>query len=250
VKARCSFVRSWPSPCVEASAVAVATERAGRRFPQSSRAATGRHIDARSRRTLWPRDWGTAKPKKWAAYRQLGWQGPLACSRRGLDPFTALGIEARTVRGAAAATRNFRCMPKARPRREIACVPTRLHDAWKRLHRAAQPVVLTDARRSATSGAPRQAGVFVKDDCPRLRVSAVESVAAAGYGGRSLRWSAAARDDARHPAWAARAGIEPAKVRATDHHPESRYSAWACRSAVCRRAARRRARGQTQWQRQ
>ena len=203
-----------------ASAVAVAQNApaADSRIVQSrDRAAIDADLDERL-----ARDWGL-QTEEWARYRQL-MQGPLGVYSPGLDPFTALGIEARTDEERRRYA-ELQVQAEARRVEKLLAYQRAYDDAWKRLHPTLQPVVLTDAGTPpATSGALGRLAVFVKDDCPpcEQRVRQLQTAGTAF----DLYMVGSRQDDARIRQWAAKAGIEPAKVRArtiTLNHDAGRW---------------------------
>lgn len=168
------------------------------------------------------RDWGL-QAEEFARYRQL-MQGPLGVYSPNLDPLTALGIEARTDEER---RRYAELQVQAEARRvEKTLAYQRAYDAaWKRLHPALQPVLLTDAGSSlSTPGARGRLAVFVKDDCPACehRVRQLQTAGTAF----DLYMVGSRQDDARIRRWAGKAGIDPAKVRArtiTLNHDAGRW---------------------------
>jgi integrating conjugative element protein (TIGR03759 family) len=203
-----------------ASAIAVA---------QNAPAADSRIVQSRDRTAIdadlderLARDWGLQN-EEWARYRQL-MQGPLGVYSPGLDPFTALGIEARTDEERRRYA-ELQVQAEARRVEKLLAYQRAYDDAWKRLHPTLQPVVLTDAGATpATSGALGRLAVFVKDDCPpcEQRVRQLQTAGTAF----DLYMVGSRQDDARIRQWAAKAGIEPAKVRArtiTLNHDAGRW---------------------------
>lgn len=170
------------------------------------------------------RDWGL-QPEEWTRYRRL-MQGPLGLLSPSLDPLTALGIEARTN-----AEREHYARLEARmegERVEKLLSYQRAYDAaWKELYPTLQPVNLVPAptaglEATAVGGSSRLA-VFVKDPCAACdaRVRALQSQARAFD-----IYVVGLDDDAQLRSWAARVGLDPARVRAgsiTLNHDEGRW---------------------------
>ena len=167
-------------------------------------------------------EWGL-QPQEWARYRDL-MDGPLGIYSPNLDPLSALGIEARTDEERRRYA-ELQVQVEARRVEKLLAYQRAYDDAWKRLHPALQPVVLTDASAApATSGALGRLAVFIKDDCPPCE-QRVKQLQAAGTA-FDLYMVGSRQDDARIRQWAARAGIEPAKVRArtiTLNHDAGRW---------------------------
>lgn len=168
------------------------------------------------------RDWGL-QPEEWARYRQL-MQGPLGMYSPNLDPLTALGIEARTDQERRRYA-ELQVQAEARRTEKLLAYQRAYDDAWKRLYPTLQPVVLADAGNiPATSGAPDRLAVFVREDCPpcEQRVRQLQTAGTAF----DLYIVGSRQDDARIRQWAAKVGIDPAKVRArtiTLNHDAGRW---------------------------
>lgn len=168
------------------------------------------------------KDWGL-RPEDWARYRQL-MQGPLGIYSPDLDPLTALGIEARSDEER---NRYAELQVQAESRRvSMTLAYQRAYDAaWKRLHPGQQRVNLPGARTldAGSKGSGRLA-VFVKADCPPCE-QRVHELQAAGTA-FDLYMVGSRQDDARIRQWAAKAGIDPARVRArtiTINHDAGRW---------------------------
>ncbi len=168
------------------------------------------------------RDWGL-QTEEWAHYRQL-MQGPLGVYSPNLDPLTALGIEARTDEER---RRYSELQVQAEARRvEKTLAYQRAYDeAWKRLHPSLQPVIPSEAGDAlATTSAPGRMAIFIKDDCPPCD-QRVRQLQAAGTS-FDIYIVGSRQDDARIRQWAAKAGIESAKVHArtiTLNHDAGRW---------------------------
>jgi integrating conjugative element protein (TIGR03759 family) len=168
------------------------------------------------------KDWGL-RLEEWARYRQL-MQGPLGIYSPDLDPLTALGIEARSDEER---NRYAELQVQAESRRvDKTLAYQRAYDAaWKRLHPGQQRVNLPGARTpdAGSKGSGRLA-VFVKADCPPCE-QRVRELQAAGTA-FDLYMVGSRQDDARIRQWAAKAGIDPARVRArtiTINHDAGRW---------------------------
>lgn len=169
-------------------------------------------------------DWGL-DIDEWTRYRTL-MQGPLGIYAPHLDPLTALGIEARTDEER---RRYAEIQVRAEARRvEKMLAYQRTYDAaWKRLYPALQRVELNriPSAMDAREG-PGRLTVFVKDACPPCD-QRVRQLQAAGSA-FDIYMVGSRQDDARIRQWAAKAGIEPASVRAgviTLNHDAGRWLA-------------------------
>ena len=211
---------TWLLLTILAPTIAVAqnTPTTGSRIVQSQNELT---IDADLDEHL-AHEWDL-QADEWARYRQL-MQGPLGVYSPNLDPLTALGIEARTEEER---RRYAELQVQAEARRvEKTLAYQRAYDeAWKRLHPTLQPVVLSDAGNAlATTSAPGRMAIFIKDDCPPCD-QRVRQLQAAGTT-FDIYIVGSRQDDARIRQWAAKAGIEPAKVHArtiTLNHDAGRW---------------------------
>lgn len=168
------------------------------------------------------RDWGL-RTEEWARYRQL-MQGPLGVYSPGLDPLTALGIEARSDEER---NRYAELQVQAEARRvDKTLAYQRAYDAaWQRLFPGQPRVSLpgTQAPSVGNSGSGRTA-VFVKADCAPCE-QRVRQLQAAGTP-FDLYMVGSRGDDTRIRQWATQAGIDPARVRArtiTLNHDSGRW---------------------------
>lgn len=168
------------------------------------------------------RDWGL-QSEEWARYRQL-MQGPLGVYSPNLDPLTALGIEARTDEERRRYA-ELQVQAEARRTEKMLAYQRAYDDAWKRLYPTLQPVVLSGT--GSTAAAPGTSGrlaVFIRDGCPpcEQRVKQLQATGAAF----DLYMVGSRQEDARIRQWAARVGIDPAKVRSrviTLNHDAGRW---------------------------
>lgn len=174
------------------------------------------------------RDWGL-DANEWARYRQL-MQGPLGLYSPNLDPLTALGVEARSEEDR---TRYAELQVQAERRRvEKLLAYQRAYDAaWRRLYPTQHPVIAprTDSplrsARHLASPTERRLAVFVSGNCPACDQRVKQLQAAERE--FDLYMVDSANDDAQIRQWAARAGIDPIKVRAghiTLNHDAGRWA--------------------------
>lgn len=155
------------------------------------------------------KDWNLEQ-QEWQRYQNL-MQGPRGVYSPGLDPLTALGIEARSDEER---QRYAELQVKAEAQRtakELA-YQRAYDDAWKRLYPNLMPIQLGSAPAAspATQGNGRLA-VFVKDGCSEctLRVKALQ----AQKQEFDLYLVGSQSDDGRIRNWAILAGIDPVNVR-------------------------------------
>lgn len=175
--------------------------------PNRTRASADAALDARHAQA-----WALTSDE-WTRYRQL-MQGPLGLLSPGLDPLTALGIEARSNterRHYAELQVQFEAQ---RVQRELAY--QRAYDAaWKRLYPQLQRVNLAGTSTPAPARPDTSDGrlaVFVKADCPACdaRVQQLQATGAAF----DIYVVGSQGNDARVRAWATHAGVDPVRVRA------------------------------------
>ncbi|SDC41571.1 integrating conjugative element protein, PFL_4693 family [Paracidovorax valerianellae] len=164
------------------------------------------------------REWNL-RAEEWSRYRAL-MQGPLGTYSPGLDPLTALGIEARSDEER---RRYAELQVQAEARRvEKTLSYQRAYDAaWQRLHPGQERVnlqgvqgVQADTSKDGMPGAaePGRIAVFVKDGCAPCNQRALQ-LQAAGTA-FDLYVVGSRGDDERIRRWATQAGIDPARVRA------------------------------------
>ena len=157
------------------------------------------------------REWGLSS-QEFQRYRTL-MQGSRGVYSPGLDPLTALGIEAQSD---AERRRYAELQVRAeaqRVQKELA-YDQAYRDAWSRLYPNLQPVQAGGQAATQASPAVRGNGrlaVFVTDSCSACteRVQALQSAGQAF----DLYLIGSQNDDARIRRWAVLAGVDPAKVR-------------------------------------
>jgi integrating conjugative element protein (TIGR03759 family) len=161
---------------------------------------------------------------EWSRYQQL-MQGPLGIYSPNLDPLTALGMEARSD-----AERQHYADLQVRAeaqRVQKELIYQQAYDAaWKRLHPDLTPVrsLTSTLRPSASIAHTGRLAVFIKDDCPACDAR-VRQLQASGTA-FDIYMVGSRGDDARIRAWAQRAGVDPAEVRArtiTLNHDAGRW---------------------------
>jgi integrating conjugative element protein (TIGR03759 family) len=174
-------------------------------------------------------DWGL-KTEEWARYRQV-MQGQLGVYSPNLDPLTALGIEARTDEE----RRHYAELQVHFERRRVEKLLAyqRAYDeAWQRLYPTQLRIDASlapsrpPASRHRASPVERRLAVFVSSDCVTCeeRVKQLQAVGKAF----DIYMVGSDNDDAQIRQWAARAGVDPAKVRTgaiTLNHDAGRW-AW------------------------
>ncbi|TCQ84609.1 TIGR03759 family integrating conjugative element protein [Pseudomonas sp. JUb52] len=156
-------------------------------------------------------EWGLSS-QEFQRYRTL-MQGSRGVYSPGLDPLTALGIEAQSD---AERRRYAELQVRAeaqRVQKELA-YDQAYRDAWNRLYPNLQPVQAGGQAAPQASPAVRGNGrlaVFVTDSCAACteRVKALQSAGQAF----DLYLIGSQNDDARIRRWAVLAGVDPAKVR-------------------------------------
>lgn len=157
-------------------------------------------------------EWGLSS-QEYQRYRTL-MQGSRGVYSPGLDPLTALGIEAQSD---AERRRYVELQVRAeaqRVQKELAYEQA-YQEAWKRLYPNLQPIQVGGGNGPLASPTVRGNGrlaVFVTDSC----AACTERVQALQNAGQpfDLYLIGSQGDDARIRHWALLAGIDPAKVRA------------------------------------
>ncbi|KUM40153.1 TIGR03759 family integrating conjugative element protein [Pseudomonas sp. EpS/L25] len=169
-------------------------------------------------------EWGLSS-QEFQRYRTL-MQGSRGVYSPGLDPLTALGIEAQSD---AERRRYAELQVRAeaqRVQKELAYEQA-YRDAWNRLYPNLQPVQVGSQSAPQASPAVRGNGrlaVFVTDNCAACaeRAKALQSAGQAF----DLYLIGSQNDDARIRRWAVLAAIDPAKVRSrqiTLNHDAGRW---------------------------
>lgn len=160
-------------------------------------------------------DWGL-QDDEWTRYRELV-RGPLGVHSPGLDPLTALGIEARTDEE----RRHYaelQVQAEARRVEKLLAYQRAYDEAWQRLAPDLQRV------SPVAEPVPARLAVFVSAQCPTC-AQKVQRLQTAGSA-FDLYLVGSGGDDARLRAWARTAGVDPAKVRAghiTLNHDAGRW---------------------------
>lgn len=171
------------------------------------------------------REWGL-RDDEWSRYREL-MEGPLGIQSPGLDPLSALGIEARSD-DERRRYAELQVQAEARRVEKLLAYQHAYDEAWQRLQPGSQRVNLPDAMPSgstAVTGSNRTA-VFVRDGCAPCN-EVVQRLQRAGTA-IDLYMVGSRQDDARIRDWAKRARIDPAKVRSgtiTLNHDGGRWLA-------------------------
>ncbi|RTB44204.1 TIGR03759 family integrating conjugative element protein [Pseudomonas aeruginosa] len=176
----------------------------------ASREAASSELVSRDARLA--REWGL-RDDEWARYREV-MDGPLGIYSPGLDPLTALGIEARSDEEQ---RRYAELQVKVEARRvEKLLTYQRAYDAaWQRLYPSLQRVNSLDGGNAApaanmASGNGRIA-VFVRDNCEACD-QAVQRLQASGAK-FDIYMLGSRADDSRIRDWARRVRLDAAKVR-------------------------------------
>lgn len=169
------------------------------------------------------RDWGL-RPEEWVRYRTL-MQGPLGILSPHLDPLTALGIEARSN----AEREHYADLEVRMEGERVAKLLAyqRTYDAaWRRLYPTLRPMGFAASPRASNDvKSAQRLAVFVKDPCPAC-VAQVQALEAQGQAFDV--YMVGLQDDTQLRAWAARAHLDPARVRAgiiTLNHDAGRWLA-------------------------
>lgn len=187
-------------------AVAVDTRRPSIDHP-GERATVIQHSDERQ-----AHDWGL-HPEEWTRYREV-MQGPLGIYSPGLDPLTALGIEARSDEER---QHYAELQVRAEARRVEATLAYQraYDDAWQRLFPGQPRLTSLDTKAATPNG--RGAGalaIFVKNDCAPCEQRARQLQTAGTH--FDIYVVGSRGDDARIRRWATHAGIDPSRVRARE----------------------------------
>lgn len=192
---------------------------------QPSRIAQSQIEQARDARVA--REWGL-RDEEWTRYREV-MEGPLGIQSPGLDPLSALGIEARSD-DERRRYAELQVQAEARRVEKLLAYQRAYDEAWQRLHPDAQRVNLPDAKPgNSTTSAITDNGrtaVFVRDGCAPCG-AVVQRLHRAGTA-FDLYMVGSRQDDARIRDWAKRAQIDPAKVRSgaiTLNHDGGRWLA-------------------------
>ena len=169
------------------------------------------------------RDWGL-EVEEWARYQQL-MQGPLGLYSPGLDPLTALGIEARDDDERRRYAER-QVMTEAERAGKLLAYQRAYDAAWQQLYPGLQPLPITEPTASQPNTSTDRLVVFVQPDCPACK-QRVQQLQADGQR-FDLFLVDSAQDDDRLRHWVREAGIAPDKVRSGDitlNHDAGRWRA-------------------------
>lgn len=170
------------------------------------------------------REWQLSS-EEWARFQAL-MQGPLGVYSPGLDPLTALGVEARSDEER---RRYAELQVRAETHRveKLLAYQRAYDEAWQRLHPDMPRVILPGAEpafspvTTVTDGRP---ALFVKDDCAACdRIAQRLQAAGTDF---DIYFVGSHADDDRIRNWAQRIGIDPARVRSrniTLNHDAGRW---------------------------
>lgn len=173
-------------------------------------------------------EWGLT-PQEWNRYQTL-MQGPRGIYSPGLDPLTALGIEAKTVEDR---RRYAQLQVKAeRERVDKELAYQRAYDqAFASLYPSEKLIQITSSSLGLASRPPPllkakgRLAIFVKDNCPQCIARAKDLQATKQA--FDLYFVGSQGEDEKIRRWALRSGIEPARVRdrhITLNHDEGRWA--------------------------
>ena len=170
--------------------------------------------------------WGL-QAEEWQRYQTL-MNGPLGIYSPGLDPLTALGIEARNDAERRRYAERQVQAESLRVAKELAYQQA-YDEAFKRLYPNLLPVVGLDGGQNSSTGMAYVEGdgrlaVFVQENCPAC-IDRVQKLQAAGQS-FDIYVVGSNADDATVRRWATRAGIDPEKVRSraiTLNHDDGRW---------------------------
>lgn len=168
------------------------------------------------------REWGLTV-QDWARYREV-MQGPLGTYSPNLDPLTALGIESRSDEERRRYA-ELQVQAEARRTEKLLAYQRAYDAAWQRRYPGVQRIASgADTTAGSASSASDRLAVFVRTDCTTCD-QRVRQLQAAGTA-FDVYVVGSRHEDARLRQWAARVGIEPAKVRAraiTLNHDAGRW---------------------------
>ncbi|MGG2818615.1 TIGR03759 family integrating conjugative element protein [Pseudomonas aeruginosa] len=174
--------------------------------PSRNRSTTIERKDEQS-----AREWQLSS-EEWARFQAL-MQGPLGVYSPGLDPLTALGIEARSDEERRRYA-ELQIRAEAHRVEKLLAYQRAYDEAWQRLHPDMPRVILPGAEPSfspvATASNERPA-LFVQDDCVACDRAAQQLQASGADFDIYVVGSHA--DDGHIRTWAQRIGIDPARVR-------------------------------------
>lgn len=170
-------------------------------------------------------EWGL-EPQEWRRYRQL-MEGPLGLYSPGIDPLTALGIEARDSLERRRYT-EMQAHAEYNRLQKLFAYQNAYNETFARLYPNLLPVDLlsgSTAPQASAAIAPDRLAVFVTLDCKGCleRVKQLQGTQQSF----DLYWVGAKGNDALIRNWASKAGIDPDKVRRrqiTLNHDSGRWS--------------------------
>lgn len=160
------------------------------------------------------REWGL-KAQEWQRYREL-MEGPLGVYSPGIDPLTALGLEARNTEEQKRYT-EMQAHAEYRRVTKLFAYQNAYDEAFARLYPNLLPVSLIgadNAPQSSLVSAPTRLMVFVTIDCKEC-VERVKRLQSADHR-LDLYLVGARGNDELIRGWANTAGIDPKKVRSRD----------------------------------
>lgn len=169
--------------------------------------------------------WGLTQ-EEWTRFDEL-MRGPLGIYSPGLDPLTALGIEARSddERNRFA---ELQAIAEGRRAEKILAYQRAYDAAWRRLFPTLRPMRLSTASGTSMekprSGGSERLSLFVRENCPACDERAKKLQAADVEVDIYLVGSR--QDDRAVRRWAGRVGIDPARVRSetiTLNHDAGRW---------------------------
>jgi integrating conjugative element protein (TIGR03759 family) len=153
-------------------------------------------------------------------------QGPLGVYSPGLDPLSALGVEAATDEERRRYA-ELQVQAEARRVEKLLAYQRAYDEAWQRLQPGSQRVYMPVGSSGKTGDAitsSERTAVFVRENCPPC-VQAVQRLQAAG-GAFDIYVVGSRGEDARIREWARRSQIDPARVLArtiTLNHDTGRW---------------------------
>ena len=223
------FVMATATLCLMASWSALGADQEAQVKQSQQQSAAEQTLKRHPVREQMARDWGIS-PQEYERYESL-MQGPRGIYSPGLDPLTALGIEARSDEE----RRRYAELQVQAERRRIdkELAYQRAYDeANARLYPGEKVIQITSSPIGSAAGGKAtlqmhgsgRLAVFVKDDCPAciVQVQQLQSKKRPF----DLYFIGSQGDDDRIRRWAILAGIEPANVKnrqITLNHDQGRW---------------------------